>query len=334
MQKPDLTGMPSETLISNWHERARMKREQSALVGRMLIEAISRQVVWPDSLVIWHFNQEGFAVKAGGKIIYFDLYLSNEVERLTRGRLDQHVRTFLPPVRASEITNADYVFCSHDHLDHLDPPAIKEIAVASPQARFIIPLAAKPTLAGLGIPEDRMIIFMGDDEKSFDGLTVCALPGAHTDFGFDPQTGYFFLGWVVTIGGVTLYHAGDTKMYNGLIERLQPRCVDVAFLPINGDDWFRHGRNIMGNLSYIEAADLTVAIGADLLIPMHFGQHEINTEKPGHLVDYLHQRYRYQKCHIMVPGERFVYVKISRDLPRIEKTYARRHQDSFRARAY
>ncbi len=36
-------------------------------------------------------------------------------------------------------------------------------------------------------------------------------------------------------------------------------AVDVAFLPINGDDWFRHGRNIMGNLSYSEAADLAVA---------------------------------------------------------------------------
>ena len=315
MQDPTLTGMPSEAIMQSWCERARAKREQPALAGPALIEAISRQATWPDSLVIWHLNQEGFAVKAGGKIMYFDLYLSNEVERLTKGRLDEHVRTFLPPVRASEITNADYVFCSHDHLDHLDPPTIKQIAAASPQARFVIPLAARQTLVGLGVAEERLITFRGDDEQSFDGpdadgyIRVRALPGAHTGFDFDPQTGYFFLGWVVTAGGVTLYHAGDTKMYNGLIERLQPCGVDVAFLPINGDDWFRHGRNIMGNLSYSEAADLAVAMGADLLIPMHFGQHEINTERPGNLMDYLQQRYRYQKCHVMVPGERFVYVK-------------------------
>lgn len=194
MQGPDLTGMPDQALMRSWCERARTKHEQPALAGQALIEAISRQVTWPDSLAIWHLNQEGFAVKASGKVIYFDLYLSDEVERLTRGQLDGHVRTFLPPVRASEITNADYVFCSHDHPDHLDPPALREIAVASPQARFVIPLAARPTLTGLGIAEERLIAFRGDDERSFGGLTVRALPGAHTEFAFDPQAGYFFPG--------------------------------------------------------------------------------------------------------------------------------------------
>ena len=161
----------------------------------------------------------------------------------------------------------------------------------------------------MGIAAERLITFRGDDEKQFDGLTVRSLPGAHVDVQYDEATGHFFQGWVVTANGVTLYHAGDTKMFDGLIERLQPLQVDVAFLPINGDDWFRYGRNIMGNFNYREAAHLAVAIGADVLIPMHFGQHAVNTEHPGHLVDFLQENYRYQKCHVLVPGEKYVYVK-------------------------
>jgi L-ascorbate 6-phosphate lactonase len=309
VRAPDVNRMPDRAVMDAWLEAARRKHSEPALSGRALIEAIDRQLSWPDSLAIWYLNQEGFAVKAAGKVFYFDLYLSDYLEELTDGRLDEHKRRFLPPIKPGEITNADYIFCSHDHLDHVDPPTLRDVAQASPIARFVIPEAARPTLLSAGISEERLITFHGDDEKQFDGLTVRSLPGAHIDVQYDEATGHFFQGWAVTANGVTLYHAGDTKMFDGLIERLRPLQVDVAFLPINGDDWFRYGRNIMGNFNYREAAHLAVAIGADVLIPMHFGQHAVNTEHPGHLIDFLQENYRYQKCHVLVPGEKYVYVK-------------------------
>jgi L-ascorbate metabolism protein UlaG (beta-lactamase superfamily) len=231
------------------------------------------------------------------------------LERVTKGHLDEHSRLFLPPLSAHDITNADIVFCSHDHLDHIDPPTIRQIAVSSPQATFVIPQTAKDKLLSLGVDEQRLITFCGDDQKIVHGLSVKAIPAAHTTFDYKEKEGFPNLGYVVVLEGITVYHSGDCVMYDGLIERLSSQHIDVAFLPINGDDWLKHCRNIMGNFSYKDAVNLAVAAGFDIIIPMHFGQHAVNTEKPGIFIDYLQENYRYQKSHVMVPGERFFYAK-------------------------
>jgi len=70
------------------------------------------------------------------------------------------------------------------------------------------------------------------------------------------------VGFVVDLNGVRLYHAGDTTIYPGMVERLQPLDIDVALIPINGRDWFREQRQIIGNCDHREAADLGNVIGA------------------------------------------------------------------------
>jgi len=234
-----------------------------------------------------------------------------KVDRSRPRRLDvdQHVRLFPPLLKGSEVTNADYVFCSHDHLDHIDPPTIRQIGSASPKARFVIPLAAREKMLSLGIAEPRLITFRGDDEKVIEPLRIAAIPAAHTAFESRDDVGFPYLGFVVSLGGITVYHSGDCVLYDGLIERISHYRPNVAFLPINGDDWLRHSRNIMGNFNYRDAANLAVLSGVDLVIPMHFGQHAVNTEKPGLFVDYVQENCRFQKSHVMVPGEHIIYAR-------------------------
>lgn len=45
------------------------------------------------------------------------------------------------------------------------------------------------------------------------------------------------MGFVIEYNGVTVYHAGDTVIYEGLIETLSAWTIDVAFVPINGGDF-------------------------------------------------------------------------------------------------
>ena len=166
MRAPDVNRMPDSAVMEAWLAQAQRKHTRPALSGQALIESIDRHPNWPQAIAIWHLNQEGFAVKAGGKVLYFDLYLSGYLEEVTDGHLDEHKRTFLPPVKPGEITNADYVFCSHDHLDHVDPPALAAVAQASPAARFVIPEAARPTLLGVGIAAERLITFRGMTKRN------------------------------------------------------------------------------------------------------------------------------------------------------------------------
>ena len=55
------------------------------------------------------------------------------------------------------------------------------------------------------------------------------------------------------MGRWTVYHAGDTVRYEGMIDRLRIFNIDVALLPINGraPQW-----RVLGNLSGLEAAEL------------------------------------------------------------------------------
>ena len=117
------------------------------------------------------------------------------------------------------------------------------------------------------------------------GVRFVSIPAAHEQLDYDPEYGYPYRGYVVTLGGVTIYHAGDCVPYDGLVERLVALDVDIALLPINGRDYFRLSRGSTGNFNYPgEAAELAAAAGIRLLIPMHFGMHLANTERPGYLV--------------------------------------------------
>jgi L-ascorbate metabolism protein UlaG (beta-lactamase superfamily) len=264
-------------------------------------------------VALWYLGQSGFVAKGGGHVVYFDPYLSDYLEQFTRGRPDEDPRHFHPPLQPADVTNADLVFGSHWHYDHIDPGAVLPISKASPACRFVVPLAVTAWLAELGLPADRVLAVAVDDPQEVVGVKFVSIPAAHETLDFDPELGYPYRGYVVTLGGVTIYHAGDCVPYDGLVERLRSLDVDIALLPINGRDYFRLSRGFAGNFTYREAAELVMAIDADLLIPMHVGMHLANTEHPGYLVDYLADQFPQQKCHFVTPGERVLYLKNADD---------------------
>ena len=53
--------------------------------------------------------------------------------------------------------------------------------------------------------------------------------------------------------------------------------IDVAFLPINGND---PSRGVAGNLNCAEAAELGHQLGVRLIIPHHYHMFEFNTADP------------------------------------------------------
>ena len=65
--------------------------------------------------------------------------------------------------------------------------------------------------------------------------------------------------------------------YEGMENWLTRQPVDVALLPINGDD---PARGVAGNLDGPQAARLARDIGARLVIPCHYEMFEFNTANP------------------------------------------------------
>lgn len=277
--------------------------------GKDFVEEITSILPPPNGLVIWHLNQAGFAIKSNDTTIYIDPYLSDDLVNATKGNPDEHTRIYLPLLSGSDIDNADYVFCTHDHLDHLDPTTVLQISEACAKTKFVVPLQATRTMERLGIEKSRVIYMEANKTVELPGVTVRALVGAHETFDFDPDFGYSYLGYHITMGDYHLFHAGDTILIDELVEEAKKLTVDLAFLPINGREYHKLKKNIRGNMNFKEAADFAVEINADIVLPCHWGMHYENTEKPGNFVDYVTEKYRYQKFRVMVPGDRLVYIK-------------------------
>jgi L-ascorbate metabolism protein UlaG (beta-lactamase superfamily) len=93
-----------------------------------------------------------------------------------------------------------------------------------------------------------------------------------------------FLGYAVAAGGVCVYHAGDTIVFDELVEQLRELRVDLALLPINGRSAEREAQGIVGNMNEQEAAQLAHDIGADTVVPLHWDMFAWNPGDPAAFV--------------------------------------------------
>ena len=276
--------------------------------GTDLADEIRATVVQQGTLAFWHLGQASWIVKSPAETVAFDPYLqpSSKTEH----------RTFEPPLHPAMLDCLDVVFCSHDHLDHLDPFAVEGIAKASPGSVFVVPESAVAQAVGLVDDHKRVITGQVDETIKVGSMSVHTVPAAHGTgqdpvaecvWEADPVIGWRFVGFVVDIAGIRVYHAGDTSIYPGMVDRLQSLGIDVALLPINGRDWFRERLGTIGNMDEREAAFLADAIGAKVLIPMHYDMFEGNPGSPVRLADLCAKHIPSQT--IVIPGRcrRWVY---------------------------
>ena len=82
------------------------------------------------------------------------------------------------PVDPAEFPELDAIVISHDHYDHLDMRAVRELA-ASTDAPFMMPLGVGAHLQKWGVPAERIREFDWWDELRLGAVTVVATPARH-----------------------------------------------------------------------------------------------------------------------------------------------------------
>ena len=250
---------------------------------------------------VCHLGQHSFILKLGGTVIYIDPYLTR-----TRKRL---IAPFLLP---EDITNADIITGSHNHGDHIDLPAWPRIAASSSDACFVLPeTVRKSVVRDTGIAGKRVFGLNDGGSIELKGVKISAIAAAHEFLNYDPATGlYPYLGLIFEGNGVTVYHAGDCCIYEGLQTKLRKWSIDLAMLPINGRDAKRLKNNCIGNMTYQEAADLAGALQPGLTIPAHYDMFAINAIDPKLFLDYMKIKYPHLKCVRPPLGTLFRWHKI------------------------
>jgi L-ascorbate metabolism protein UlaG (beta-lactamase superfamily) len=158
---------------------------------------------------------------------------------------------YIDPWGVTTDDKADVLFITHAHYDHFQPDEIEK--VRKRDTRIFAPADVARELSGNVTP-----VKPGDaiDAGVLKAQAVPAYNTAEERLEMHPKKNNW-VGYVITLGTNTYYHAGDTDH----APELSKVRADVAFLPIGGTY----------TMDAVEAAEMAKALGPKLAVPMHFG---------------------------------------------------------------
>jgi L-ascorbate metabolism protein UlaG (beta-lactamase superfamily) len=252
-----------------------------------------------DYFDVWWLGQSGFLIQWNGMCVLLDPYLSDSLTKKYAGTQKPHVRLSELVIDPNLLDCIDIVTSSHNHTDHLDGETLIPLLKVNPAVSFIIPEANRDFVVERVKCKNDFPLGLNDGETlSIKGFVFHGVPAAHNTIERDDKGRCKFMGYVVQFGKWSVYHSGDTLLYENMVGILKPFHVDVAFLPINGND---PARSVAGNLNSQEAAQLGKQIGAKCVIPHHYDLFEFNTADPAGFESEAKQAN--QPCAVLKLGE-------------------------------
>jgi len=113
---------------------------------------------------IFWLGQNSFVLKTPkNRLVAVDIYLSRDKSL--------HYEHAEPPMKPEDC-QFDYLFCTHDHLDHTDSVSLPIIAKSCPTATFFGPSESYEHIVKLGIDRKRVKHLKAHETLELDGLKV------------------------------------------------------------------------------------------------------------------------------------------------------------------
>jgi L-ascorbate metabolism protein UlaG (beta-lactamase superfamily) len=250
-----------------WDRLSGRRRVRPAGPPAPAVEPDAERILHPEggSQLTWG-GHATFLASLGGRSVLVDPVFSDRLAWL----VPRHGRAGLT---AGLLPRLAAVLVSHNHYDHLDRDSLRRVPDEVPA---IVP-------RGLGrwfARWNRRPVVELDwwETTEVDGLSVTLAPSRHWSrrwVGDLNRT--LWGGFVIEGGGLSVYHAGDSAMFEGFaqIGRRFPGLA-AALLPIGAYEpvWFM-GRQ---HLTPEQAGEAFLALGAIRLVPMHWGAFQLTDE--------------------------------------------------------
>ncbi len=165
---------------------------------------------------------------------------------------------YFDPFKIEPKGKADVVLVSHEHFDHLSTEDLRKIV--KPETELVAPEVCRDQLRMLGSGVIKLVK-PGDVIEVKNGK-VEVVPAYNINKFRAPGVVYHpkergGVGYVLEVGGVRIYHAGDTDF----IPEMKNLKVDVALVPVSGTFV----------MTAEEAAQAVNTFKPKVAIPMHFG---------------------------------------------------------------
>lgn len=167
---------------------------------------------------------------------------------------------YIDPYQLTRDDKADIILITHSHYDHCSLNDLEKITkngtiiVCTPDSQSTIARLNFKVNIKLIEPNQEMII---------DGIKIKAVPSYNTNKKFHPKSERY-VGYVIEIGNIIVYHAGDTDLIKEMQELTgygKKENTFIALLPIGGTY----------TMTAEEASKAATLIKPSIAIPMHYG---------------------------------------------------------------
>ena len=266
-----------------------------------LVEEMDSLLDEKKNFYLWWLGQSGFLLQWNGKRVLIDPYLSDSLTKKYEASGKPHIRMSERVIDPALLRNVSIVTSSHNHTDHLDAETLIPVFQNNPGIRMIIPEANRKFVAERVKCESSFPIGLNDGTSvTIDEFTFYGIPAKHNEIERDEQGNSNYLGYVIEFSNHKIYHSGDTLWFDEMVDLLKPFAVEVAMVPINGND---PARKVAGNLNCREAVQLGKAINAGCIIPCHYDMFTFNTADVSEFV--TEAKKHNVKYQVLRGGEKF-----------------------------
>ena len=161
---------------------------------------------------------------------------------------------YIDPFELKKADKADIIFITHSHFDHLDKDSLAKILTPN---TYVF----GPQLVADELKDRKIQVVKPGDKIKVEGIEVEVVPAYNVvKTKFHPKE-KGFVGYILNIDGVRIYHSGDTER----IPEMKNFNVDIALLPM-GQTYTMSGP--------LEASEAALDTKAKIAIPMHYGKAE------------------------------------------------------------
>ena len=226
-------------------------------VTRNLAREVNRAT---KGLSLWWLGNAGVALRYGEILIFIDPVIEVKGEDdQTFSETGLRLRHKLP-LRATEVERADIVLLTHHHGDHAASKTLSVLRRTG--ALFICPEICLPVMDRIGVDRARVRTVDYDRTITYGEVSVKPVRAIHGGrHGAVSPSLELGAGYVVRMGGYSIFHPGDTILTE---EHYELSNVDILLLPI-----CRHSRAL---------TRLAQILAPKHIIAMHYDTYEVTED--------------------------------------------------------
>jgi L-ascorbate metabolism protein UlaG (beta-lactamase superfamily) len=228
------------------------------------------ELVKSQDLGVTFIGHSSFLLQMDGRKVLIDPVFAKRLVVLRRQRRPGLLVEELPPI--------DLVLLTHAHMDHLDVSSLRRVIRATRRLtgktpKVVVPKGVEDLVSSLGFSQVHGLAWW--EQIDIQGLHVTMTPCRHWGARMFRDTHRGYGGYVIEGTDHSVYHSGDTAYFDGFSEigaRLKPQ---VALLPIGA--YFPDSYRTV-HTSPEEAVRAFLELGADKMVPMHYGTFRLGRE--------------------------------------------------------